>query len=231
MNRARARIKISLLLILIGAIIYFVGFTRPGTELRHTNIEQMAEHMQAFGIFSVLIGMSAIFVQTWIPIFPFVLIAGANMLVFGVIEGITINFGMACLAAVTSFLFARYYGHDWVSAKLARYPSIQVFNDRLEQKSFRYILIGRLIPIIPSSVINFGAGMSKIQFRPFLFATLIGKFPIIVLESFMGYDLLHFREHRLRLFLLLFLFMGLLAIGSVIRKKWMPDKTNLSNST
>jgi uncharacterized membrane protein YdjX (TVP38/TMEM64 family) len=229
-NRSKTRIKLSLFLVLVGAIVYFIGFTHSGTEIRHTNIEQLAEHMQAFGIFSLLIGMCAIFVQTWIPIFPFVLIAGANMLVFGVYEGIAINYGMTCLAAVTSFAFARYYGHDWVSAKLVRFPNIQTFNERLEQKSFRYILLARLIPIIPSSLINFAAGMSKVKFRPFLFATMLGKLPIVVLESFMGYDLIHFREHKHRLFLLLFLFLVLLGVGSWIRKKWMPRKTNVSNT-
>jgi uncharacterized membrane protein YdjX (TVP38/TMEM64 family) len=89
----------------------------------------------------------------------------------------------------------------------------------MERSGFLYVLFGRLIPVIPSSLINMGAGVSKIRFRPFLFATLLGKFPIVFLESQITNYLLHFKQYRGRLLLLLAIFATLIAIGYAFRKR------------
>jgi hypothetical protein len=48
---------------------------------------------------------------------------------------------------------------------------------------------------------------------------VIGKFPIIMLESFIGHDLLHFRQYKGRLMLLCAVFVLLLLIGAAFKNK------------
>jgi uncharacterized membrane protein YdjX (TVP38/TMEM64 family) len=116
-------------------------------------------------------------------------------------------------------MFARYYGHNWVERKLARYPMMVQFSQKMKQEGFFYVLFGRLIPIFPSSIINFGAGVSKISLKHFIFATMLGKFPIIFLESLIVHDLQHLHRYRGRLLFLISIFILLIIVGNWVRQK------------
>lgn len=220
MSTIRTRLKYGVPLALFVAAAYFILFTEPGRDIRHGNVEQLADMLHSFGIYAVIAGMLAVFFQTWFPFVPFVLLAGANAYVFGLTGGFFINYGMTCLSAVCAFVIARYLAHDAVEAKLAKFPSVQSFNRKLEQQGFFYTLVGRLIPIIPSSLINFGAGISNIPFRAFLMATVLGKLPIVLMETFIGHDLIRFKEHKIRLFFVLILFVLLICLGQYMKMRW-----------
>ena len=44
-------------------------------------------------------------------------------------------------------------------------------------RPFLGILIARLIPVIPFTLLNYAAGLSSVRFLPFLGATVIGMLP------------------------------------------------------
>jgi uncharacterized membrane protein YdjX (TVP38/TMEM64 family) len=224
LNNIRLGWKFTIPLALFGAVAYFVMFTEPGRELRHGNVEQLADLLHSFGIFAVLAGLMAIFFQTWFPFIPFVLIAGANAYVFGLYGGFAINYAMSCVSAAAAFFIARYVAHDYVETKLVKYAYIRSFNRKLEHNGFIYTLLGRLMPIIPSSLVNFGAGISKIRFRPFFVATIIGKLPIVWMETLIGHDLIRFQEHKGRLMIVLLLFVLLLWLGHRLKHKWTAKR-------
>lgn len=204
---------------ILAYLVHFLFFTRTGVKLTHSNVRQMAEYLRSFGVYAAVFGMLAVLLQTIVPFVPFVMIAGANVLVFGLWTGFAINYSMSVSGAVLAFLFSRYFAHDWVEKKISRYPLVAKFNERLEKNGFFFILAGRLVPVVPSSAINFGSGVTKISFRHFFLGTCLGKLPMVFLESLIGYDLLHFRKNRYRLLLLLAIFFALMYIGSLFKKK------------
>ncbi|MEB3103868.1 TVP38/TMEM64 family protein [Ferviditalea candida] len=180
--------------------------------------------MGSFGTLSVFFGMLAVFGQTFFPYLPFVVVAGANVLMFGMFWGFVINYSMSILGAFASFLFARYLARDWVDSRLQKYPQISLFKRNIEKNGFIYILIGRLIPVLPSTFVNWGSGLSRLSWGPFLGATMIGKLPVVFLESLIGHDLLHFKEHKERLLLLILIFLLLVGAGSWMKKKTVRNQ-------
>jgi uncharacterized membrane protein YdjX (TVP38/TMEM64 family) len=179
----------------------------------------LAAYLRSFGAYAVIFGIFAIILQTFFPISPFFLIAGANVLVFGFTRGFIINYLAASFGAILAFLVARYLARAWVERKMARFPMMQEFNRRMETEGFFYILLGRLISVFPSSIINYGGGISKISMRDFVWATLLGKFPIILMESIIAHDLQNWHHYRGRVLLLLSLFILLIIIGNWMRKR------------
>jgi uncharacterized membrane protein YdjX (TVP38/TMEM64 family) len=214
------------LLALAAILIHFLFYTKEGLKISHSNIQGLSDYLKSFGSFAIVLGVLAILVQTFIPFCPFMLIAGANVLIFGLFYGFIINYIASCLGAFLAFIFARFFGHNWVERKLMRYPMIVQFNKRMETEGFFYVLLGRLIPIFPSSIVNLGAGISKIRIRHFLFATLLGKFPIVFMESLIAHDLQHLHRYRGRLLLLLTLFILLIIVGNWIRQKSLRRSKN-----
>lgn len=217
--RLRGMLQIVLPVFLVIGLVYFLSSTHTGRHLTRMNVEELSDYLRSFGAYSIVLGMLAVYIQVMLPIIPFVLVAGANVLVFGLFWGFVINFVMAVLGAFTGFFFARYYGHERVEAWLSKYPAVKQFNKKLEQQGFFYVLLGRMIPVIPSTAISLGAGITKIRTRDYFLGTLIGKLPIILLESFIGHDLLHFHEYKGRLLILCGVFIALLVIGSLFKNK------------
>jgi uncharacterized membrane protein YdjX (TVP38/TMEM64 family) len=204
---------------LIIVLVYFLFFTNSGAKLTHTNLDDLVAQLRSYGPYALVIGILAILLQTFIPFSPFILIAGANVLVFGFITGFIINYVAASFGAVLAFLFARHLGRAWVERKMTRFPMMQQFNKRLEQEGFIYVLLGRLMFIFPSSVVNYGGGISKISNRDFITATWIGKFPVIFMECLIVHDLQHLHQYRGRLLLLLTILILLIIIGNWMRQK------------
>ncbi len=130
-------------------------------------MRQLSEHLRDIGWPGKIIGMALIFFQTFFPFIPFVVVAGTNVAIFGIKIGFLVNYMMSCLGAIASFYFARYYGHAWVEKKLERFPLVTQFSKRMEKHGFFYVLLGRLIPILPSSAINFAAGLTRMRFTSF----------------------------------------------------------------
>jgi uncharacterized membrane protein YdjX (TVP38/TMEM64 family) len=200
-------------------LVYRFFFTRRGVYITHIGMHQLSDYLQSFGIAGNVMGALLVYVQTVVPFAPFVVVAGVNVILYPSPWGFIVNYAMACCGAVTAFLFGRYFGHDRVMQRLNRYPIAIQFNREMEKNGFLYVLVGRLIPVLPSSLINLGAGVTRVRFGAFLLATMLGKLPMVFLESQITNYLLHFKHYRGRLLLLLLVFGLLMVAGNAFRRR------------
>jgi uncharacterized membrane protein YdjX (TVP38/TMEM64 family) len=201
-------------------IVYLLMQTKFGHLIRTGNLEQIATYIQSYGWLAFLISILAIIVQTFFPVVPFVLLAGANVLVFGLWLGFMVSWVGAVLAAMANFLLARYVGKEWAEKKMGHHSFVQKLNRYAETKGFIIILFARWIPILPSGAVNTAAGISRVPFSIFLAATILGKGPSILFESVLGHYLVHWEQHKGKLLLIgLGLCLFMLAIHYVKKKK------------
>lgn len=210
---------------LLAAIAGFIFSSDAGNRLAHLNVEELSHYLRSFGAYSFVFGMVAIYVQVMFPIVPFVLVAGANVSVFGLFWGFLINYVMAVLGSYTMFIFARYFGYKRVEKRLSKYAAVKTLNKRMEENGILYVFLGRVLPLLPSTAVSLGAGISKVSAADYIVGTVIGKLPAVLLESFIGHDLLHFRQYKGRLLLLGALFVLLLAAGAALKNKLSSGKT------
>ncbi|WP_068774531.1 TVP38/TMEM64 family protein [Paenibacillus sp. FJAT-26967] len=217
--RSKRLIYVLTLLLILIAIVYFFFYKKDVWNIGSIRMQQLAPWLESLGLFGKTIGVFLVFLQTLFPFVPFVLVAGANVALFGMKWGFVVNYVMSVVASLVGFIAARYFVHAWVEKKLSSKPTIQQFNRKLETQGFLYILLGRLIPVIPSSAINYGAGVTRITLRHFILGTVIGKLPIIYLESLIAHDLFHFQDYKGRLMILVAIFALLILLGSLFKKR------------
>ncbi|ALS21527.1 MULTISPECIES: TVP38/TMEM64 family protein [Paenibacillus] len=191
------------------------------------NVQHMSDVLNSYGVVGHLGGALLAVLQTVFPFVPFVLVAGMNVLLFGLWGGLAINYLGACLGAVIAFYAARHYGRSWVQKKLVKYRNIEKLNAQLERRGMLFIALSRLIPVLPSFAINYGAAVMKVRARDFIAGTLIGKAPMIWLESLIGHDLLHFARYKGRLLVLLAAFAVMIVIGNRFKNKWMKNENGM----
>ena len=81
------------------------------------NLEAVVDMLQSWGPWAALLGGGLIFIQTFIPFIPFLVLAGANVLVFGLWGGFWVTWVSAVLASILMFYLARTVGRDWAKRK------------------------------------------------------------------------------------------------------------------
>ncbi|WP_134699074.1 TVP38/TMEM64 family protein [Ammoniphilus sp. YIM 78166] len=213
--------KIGVLFLLAAALgIVILGLGPLRDRLTDLNMTLIVDWLRSLGLIAVLIGGGLIILQAFLPIFPFIGLVTANVLVFGLVGGFFINWTSSVLASILMFYLARSTGREWAEKKLSRYPKWTRINDFLQANGFKSILTLRLFPIIPPVALNLLSGISKVGARSYVAATSLGKIPAILLQSMIGNDLLSFSENKTRILLLAVGFGLVLFIGmKVVRKK------------
>ena len=177
-------------------------------ELQHPVALQ--NFVTQWGPISIFVDLFIITLLMLFPVIPFVLIAGINTILYGWIGGFFLSLGGSLLGAALSFWLARTLGQTWAQPKVAK---LGKWGALLRGNSFSVVLLSRLIPVLPSAAVNYASGLSLMTFPSYLLATLLGKIPMIIWESWVGHDLWRISHHPGRL--LLALVIGTLLFGSV----------------
>ncbi|MEG7281025.1 TVP38/TMEM64 family protein [Bacillus sp. 0909A] len=169
-------LKKTLGIILIIAVIA-VGFYQK---------EAWLDAIKAGGLISVLCSMLLIAADVFFPIVPFAIIAALNGAVFGIANGVWITLAGSMLGTILLFFLARYSFRDWARKKIKAYPAIKGYEASFDKNAFTAVLLGRLIPVIPSLVMNVVCGLSSVRWHVFFLASLIGKIPNILVVTIAG---------------------------------------------
>ena len=119
--------------------------------------------------------------------FPSTLLFLAGGLAFGVIWGTLYAAVGATIGGVIGFSIARALGHDFVRAQLG--------NHLAEVQANRWgaglVFVLHLVPVVPITMINYGAGLSGMGLFPFTLAVVAGITPRAFAYSFFGHSLLN----------------------------------------
>jgi uncharacterized membrane protein YdjX (TVP38/TMEM64 family) len=107
---------------------------------------------------------------------PYAIVTGYLGNQYGWLFGGLISFLCTVGAATTLFLLTRYIFEEKGRKYLEKVKSVDRFTKMVERNSFLAVLIGRLIPILPSQVISVYSALSSMSFIPYLIATILGRF-------------------------------------------------------
>ncbi|CAI8861904.1 TVP38/TMEM64 family membrane protein [Brevibacillus sp. IT-7CA2] len=165
-----------------------------------TNIEALAEWIRSLGMLGIIGSILLNIVISVAGVLPSIFLSGANAVVFGLYGGFLISLTGEVVGACIAFFLYRYTIHKADRReKLKSFKWVHAINGTTSFRKCLAIVLLRLNPMMPSGVINLGAALTNITFVQFLVATLIGKVPSMVFETFVGHDLITFSENKFRL--------------------------------
>jgi uncharacterized membrane protein YdjX (TVP38/TMEM64 family) len=116
---------------------------------------------------------------------PSFLITFANGLAFGVFWGWMLSLFGHVLAAAVCFGISRSLGRVPVEVLVGR-TGLQSADRWFARWGVYAVFVGRLIPGVAFDVISYAAGLTRMRFRNFIFATTLGIFPQTFLYSYLG---------------------------------------------
>jgi uncharacterized membrane protein YdjX (TVP38/TMEM64 family) len=107
-------------------------------------------------------------------------------LVFGVGVGFVVVFVGANLGAAAAFLLGRTLARGWVEKKVVADPRFRAIDQAVAAQGFKLVLLLRLSPVVPFNFLNYALGLTRVSFRDYVLATLIGMVPGILLYVYLG---------------------------------------------
>ncbi|MED1799370.1 MULTISPECIES: TVP38/TMEM64 family protein [Brevibacillus] len=165
-----------------------------------TNVEALAEWIRSLGMLGIIGSIVLNIVISVAGVLPSIFLSGANAVVFGLYGGFLISLTGEVVGACIAFFLYRYtIKKADRREKLKSFKWVHAINGTTSFRKCLAIVLLRLNPMMPSGVINLGAALTNITFVQFLVATLIGKVPSMVFETFVGHDLITFSENKFRL--------------------------------
>jgi uncharacterized membrane protein YdjX (TVP38/TMEM64 family) len=110
------------------------------------------------------------------------MLAGA---LYGTVWGSLLVFIGACLGAEATFLLGRGWLREWARGQLQRAPKLQAIEQAVSREGLKLVLLTRLSPAFPFSLLNLAYGLSDVSLRDYSLG-LIGILPGTILFCGLG---------------------------------------------
>lgn len=177
MTHSRTGRILLFLLIAIGTVITFI--------YRHDIDETLLENWLAqHPLISPLLFMAFYVVMTMV-FFPASLLSLMGGALFGPFWGLIYNQAFAILGATLNFITARYLTKGWLEKHLSQ--KMKHIKEGVEEKGWRFVLIIRLVPGIPFSLLNYALGLTRIQLLHYVTVSFICILPRVIGYTYVGY--------------------------------------------
>ena len=207
-----------IILIAIGLATGYLAM-RKGIKLTP---ETFQAYVLSLGVMGPLI-YTGIFIIRPLFLIPSIALFIAGGLAFGPFWGPLYASIGATMGGTLGFWIARKMGHDYVVSKLKLGKEL-IDNTRF---SFSVVFLLSLIPVMPITVINYGAGLSLMNFRSYILAHVLGITPRAFAYGFFGSTLLEIGSPEFRAALFILLIMTMVTVYFRWRsKKRAPSKNS-----
>lgn len=90
------------------------------------------------------------------------------------------------VGAMANFATSRYLLHGWLQRKFERSPRFRSLDQAIATDGWRVIMLSRVSPILPHSVVSYACGLSTISMTRYALASWIGFVPISAAYAYAG---------------------------------------------
>jgi len=228
MSMGMVKVIAALLLILLFLIIHLLEpnfFPYLGRMLAHGDIMETAEYIQSFGPW-------AVFFSFWLTLFvnalgfpPAIIFSTANTIIFGIVPGIILSCVAETVGVTISFLLLRFFFRESAEKIIAKSKYLNRIDQYSSENGFTVMLIARMVPYLPSALINAFGALSSLSLRDYVITSFIGKFPSTSIEAIIGHDTILHQEDNTRLIVVAVFTVLLIGGAWWYQKKHLPQET------
>ena len=183
------------------------------------DIEETAAYIQSFGTWAVFFAFWLTLCVNAIGFPPAIIFSTANTLIFGIIPGIVLSCVAETVGVTISFLLLRFFFRESAEKIIQKHKSLANIDKYSGERGFVVMLIARMVPYLPSALLNAVGALSAISLRDYVLASFIGKFPSTGIEAIIGHDTITAQEDPTRLILVIVAAVILIAGAWIYERK------------
>ncbi|WOD41021.1 TVP38/TMEM64 family protein [Nodosilinea sp. E11] len=169
------------LLVVTGVVVALIGSRLPLADW----FVIVNRELESLGVWAIPAFILAYFIATvlGLPNILLILVAGS---LFGILKGTAVASVADILGAIGCFFLGRTFARDRISRWMKKHPKFARIDQAVEQKGWKVLVLTRLSPLVPSSVLNYGFSCTKVGFWQYAFFSWIGMIPVILLYTYLG---------------------------------------------
>lgn len=92
----------------------------------------------------------------------------------------------ASVGATISFVLGRYFVRSWIDERLAGNARFSAIDAAVADKGALIVLLTRLSPVFPFSLLNYGLGLTRVPLPHYIGASMVGMLPGTALYVYLG---------------------------------------------
>jgi uncharacterized membrane protein YdjX (TVP38/TMEM64 family) len=162
--------------------VLFWAVRNPGVQAA---LKAPLEWMQGFGPLAPVLFILA-YAAACVLLVPGSLLTLGAGAVFGVVWGSVYVSIASTLGASLAFLAGRHLARNRIERRLAAYPAFAALDKVMARQGWKVILLLRLSPVIPFTLLNYALGLTQVRFREYVLASWMGMMPGTVLYVYLG---------------------------------------------
>jgi uncharacterized membrane protein YdjX (TVP38/TMEM64 family) len=162
--------KILSLFAIIIAVFLIIHNTETFRLLRNGDLDTIILSLRNTSFSKFFFTFIIMVIQNSFTVIPLIIIITINYALFGFLNGLIWSWLTSIIAAGIWFFGSRYFFNDWVQRKTN--PEILA---KMEKNGLLFVFQARIIPFVPTSLINILSGLSSITFKHFIIGTMFGN--------------------------------------------------------
>lgn len=188
---SKKKLILYVLSFIIISSILFINYQNEGIIhfLFQTDTDEFVTQIESYGVLAWFIYVLFVTVEVVIAPIPSVILYTAGGIVFGVILGSILTLIGNIFGAALCYAISRYFFRDFTK-RISQKSILQKFDVLTEKYGAFAVFFLRLNPFTSSDIISYLAGITKIKFIPFVLATGLGLLPLIIIQAYVGSDII-----------------------------------------
>ena len=184
-NAPSTWITIGIILLLLFGLIWWAR--EPITNFTALISDQttVSTYLKSFGAVGPIVLAIAQLLQVLIAVIPGHVFLVAAGYVYGFPLGFLLNITYIVAASQIGFLIARRAGRPLIN-RLASPELVDKWQNIAEERGVLFFTIAFILPVFPTDVMNFVAGLTGMSPRKFLLANFLGRVPSAVMLTLIG---------------------------------------------
>lgn len=146
----------------------------------------IVKYIKSSGTIGAVIGCGLILVESILPVLPLVVFITINFLVFGNLIGFIISWIFTVLGCVMSYMIFKYGFGNKFERLTEDKVLLKKYNDLFKSASLLTLTLIIAMPFTPAFAVNIAAGLTKVDFKKYLVAIIIGKIALVYFWGFVG---------------------------------------------
>jgi uncharacterized membrane protein YdjX (TVP38/TMEM64 family) len=165
-------------------LLVFVGTLLAQDRAREL-LEAVIDWVRELGMAGALI-YGALYVLATVALVPGALLTLGAGALYGPLWGAVLVTFCSLAGASLSYALARSWWRPWVLRKLQGRTTLLALDRRMADEGWKIVLLLRLSPLVPFSLLNYALGVTRLSYRDYLTASALGMLPAIVLYTYLG---------------------------------------------
>ena len=176
------------------ALLYAIHLANPTffpelwQVLKSGDLLATAEYIRSFGSWAMFFSFWLVLFVNAIGFPPAIIFSTANTLIFGIVPGIVLSVVAETVGVTISFLLLRFLFRSSAEHLIAKHPRLKKVDSYSGKNGFTVMLIARMVPYIPSALLNALGALNPISHTDYIIACLVRKFASTAIEAIIGHD-------------------------------------------